>query len=142
MALGMIRRARRHGLSFDWVAADGGYGKEPWFLDALDDDGERFLVDVHADRTIYLADPAPRIPERRGRGRTPTRRVAEAAPTRVDHWAAAQPASAWRRMSCATARRGRFWPSSWAVASLSGTARPGRRGTGTCWCDGRSVAAS
>jgi len=106
MALGMIRRARRHGLSFDWVAADGGYGKQPWFLDALDDDGERFLVDVHADRTIYLADPAPRIPERRGRGRTPARPVTEAAPTRVDHWAAAQPAAAWRRMKLRDGEKG------------------------------------
>jgi SRSO17 transposase len=102
----MIRRARRHGLTFDWVAADGGYGKEPWFLDALDDDGERFLVDVHADQAIYLADPAPRVPERRGRGRTPTRPVTEAAPTRVDHWAAAQPVTAWRRMKLRDGEKG------------------------------------
>jgi SRSO17 transposase len=106
IALGMIRRARRHGLTFDWVAADGGYGKEPWFLNALDDDGERFLVDVHADQRIYLADPAPRVPERRGRGRTLTRPVTAVAPTRVDTWAAAQPATAWRRMTLRDGEKG------------------------------------
>ena len=106
IALGMIRRARRIGLAFDWVAADGGYGKEPWFLDALDDEGARFLVDVHCDQTIYLTDPAPRVPERRGRGRTPTRRVTEVAPTRVDAWAAAQPATAWRRMKLRDGEKG------------------------------------
>lgn len=106
IALGMIRRARRHGLAFDWVAADGGYGKERWFLDALDDDGERFLIDVHSDQTIYLIDPAPRVPERLGRGRTPTRPVTEVAPTRVDTWAAAQPATAWRRMKLRDGEKG------------------------------------
>ena len=107
IALGMIRRARRHGLSFDWVAADGGYGKETWFLEALDDDGERFLVDVHADQMIYLTDPAPYVPERRGRrGRAPMRPVTEATPLRVDAWASAQPATAWRRMKLRDGEKG------------------------------------
>jgi SRSO17 transposase len=51
----VIRRARRNGLAFDWVAADGGHGKEPWFLNALDDEGARFLVDVHSDQTTLLS---------------------------------------------------------------------------------------
>lgn len=106
IALGMIRRARHHGLAFDWVAADGGYGKEPWFLEALDDDDERFLVDVHSNQMIHLADPAPHVPARRGRGRTPTRPVTEFAPTRVDTWAAAQPAMAWRRMKLRDGEKG------------------------------------
>ena len=94
IALGMIRRARRNGLSFDWVAADGGYGHLPWFLTELDDEGERFLVDVHSDQTIYLQDPAPRVPQRQGKGRTPTRPISETAPIRVDHWVATQPLDA------------------------------------------------
>ena len=77
IALGMIRRARRNGLSFDWVAADGGYGHLPWLLTQLEDEGERFLVEVHCDQTVYLQDPAPRVPERRGRGRAPSRPVTE-----------------------------------------------------------------
>jgi SRSO17 transposase len=107
IAQGMIRRARRHGLSFDGVAADGGDGKETWFLEALDDDGERFLVDVHADPMIYLTDPAPDVPERRGRrGRVPMRPVTEARPLRVDAWASAQPATAWRRMRLRDGEKG------------------------------------
>ena len=52
IALGMIRRARRNGLSFDWVAADGGYGHLPWPLTQLEDEGERFLVEVHCDQRL------------------------------------------------------------------------------------------
>lgn len=106
IALGMIRRARRNGLSFDWVAADGGYGHLPWFLTELDDEGERFLVDVHSDQTIYLQDPAPRVPQRQGKGRTPTRPISETAPIRVDHWVATQPLDAWRRMKLRDGEKG------------------------------------
>jgi SRSO17 transposase len=106
IALGMIRRARRNGLSFDWVAADGGYGHLPWLLTQLEDEGERFLVEVHCDQTVYLQDPAPRVPERRGRGRAPSRPLTEMSPTRVDAWAAAQPASAWRRMKLRDGEKG------------------------------------
>jgi len=80
--------------------------KEPKFLDSLDDEGARFLVDVHSDQMIYLTDPAPRVPERRGRGRTPTRPVTDIAPIRVDVWATAQPAVAWHRMKLCDGEKG------------------------------------
>jgi len=64
LALEMVRRARENGLRFSWVGADGGYGKGPGFCMALDQMGERFVVDLHSDFTVYLDDPAPYIPEK------------------------------------------------------------------------------
>jgi len=106
IALGLIRRARRPSLSFDWVAADGGYGHLPWFLTELDDEGERFLLEVPSDQTIYLDDPAPTRPERPGRGRAPMRLTSTAIPTDVTTWASAQPAHAWRRMKLRDGEKG------------------------------------
>ena len=47
---------------------------------------------------MYLEDPQLRLPEWSGRGRCPTRPVTTGVPVRVDAWAAAQPASSWRRL--------------------------------------------
>ena len=78
LALELVREARAKGVRFSWVGADGGYGKEPAFLGALDDDGELFIVDVHRNQMICPEDPAPSVPEKKpGRGRRPSRRVAQ-----------------------------------------------------------------
>ncbi|MEE4266365.1 MAG: IS701 family transposase [Desulfobacteraceae bacterium] len=74
LAIEIVRSARKRGLCFGWVGADGGYGKGPGFCMALDRMGERFVVDLHSDFTVYLDDPAPYIPEKRNkRGRQCTR---------------------------------------------------------------------
>jgi SRSO17 transposase len=74
LALEMVRQARQRGLGFGWVGADGGYGKGPGFCMALDQMGERFVVDLHSDFTVYLDDPQPYLPEKRkGPGRPFTR---------------------------------------------------------------------
>jgi SRSO17 transposase len=106
IALGMVRRARRHGLAFDWVAVDGGYGHLPWLLTTLEDDGERFLADVHENQSIYLADPSPtHRPQRGKKRRAPTRVTAETAVTVAD-WVARQPDQAWRRMKIRDGEKG------------------------------------
>lgn len=73
LALQSVRHQRARGVRFDWVLVDGGYGKEPWLLRALDGDGEVFIADVHPNRIrdqhIYLDDPKPQIPERPRSGR-------------------------------------------------------------------------
>jgi SRSO17 transposase len=74
LGLEIVRHARESGLRFGWVGADGGYGKGPGFCMALDQMGERFVVDVHSDFRVYLDDPEPYIPEKRNkRGRHFTR---------------------------------------------------------------------
>lgn len=99
LALEIIRSARANGIRFAWVGADGGYGKEPDFLTALDKDNEVFMVDVHKDEPIYLEDPAPYLPEKKGNHKTPTKLVSAVKPMRVDTWAAGQPKTSWQRIA-------------------------------------------
>jgi SRSO17 transposase len=108
-ALAMVKQARAGGLRFAWVGLDGGYGKEPWLLRALDAAGETFVADVHKSQVIYLTDPKPCIPPRAGgRGRRPGRLQAQTAGLRVDRWLAQQPSTAWRRVSLRDSTRGKL----------------------------------
>jgi SRSO17 transposase len=108
LALEMIQDARAKRIRFTWVGFDGGYGKEPDFLTALDNAGETFMADVHKDQTIYLEDPAPYLPEKKSKGRTPTRLVAATASMRVDKWAASQPEESWQRIAFRESTKGRL----------------------------------
>ena len=65
LALDIVRHARQNGLDYGWVGADAGYGKGPGFCLALDEIGERFVVDVHSDFHVYLQDPKPYLPEKK-----------------------------------------------------------------------------
>ena len=107
IALAMIRRQRKAGLHFDYVVFDGGYGHLPWFVRALDDDGEIFLAEVHSDQMIYLDNPYPAVPPRRSKkGRAPScLKSAQPAQT-VAAWAAAQPAEAWRHLALRDGEKG------------------------------------
>jgi SRSO17 transposase len=99
LALEMVRDARGQGLRYHWVGLDGGYGKEGWLLRSLDRDGETWVADVHCDQAVYLEDPKPVVPERHSpKGRVPSRLVAQTPSVRVDHWAAAQPESDWKKV--------------------------------------------
>ncbi len=71
-----------------------------WLLRDLDDEGETFLAEIHADQGIYLENPHPAPPERISpRGKAPGKLCAQAAAQTVTDWAQAQPDRAWRRLS-------------------------------------------
>jgi SRSO17 transposase len=107
LALELVRHARANGIRFRWVGADGGYGKDPAFLRQLDDEEERFLVDVHKDQRVYLDDPCPRRAERKGnKGPHPTRLITDQEPIRVDVWADQQPPSDWQLVTVRDTTRG------------------------------------
>jgi SRSO17 transposase len=107
MAFSMIHRLRREGLRFAYTVFDAGYGHLPWLLRALDGERETFLAEVHSDQAIYLADPAPAVPERISiRGKAPSRLQAQTVPLTVTAWAHAQPASRWRRLSVREGEKG------------------------------------
>jgi len=57
LALEIVRAARARGMRFAWVGVDGGYGKEPAFLRALDDAGEVFVADVHSTQMVLCGRP-------------------------------------------------------------------------------------
>jgi SRSO17 transposase len=107
LALEMIRHARKQGIGYRWVSFDGGYGKEPWLLRTLDRDSETWVADVHCDQLIYPEDPCPIVPERSSpKGRSPTRRIAQTAPARVDRWVGAQPETGWKEVALRDSTKG------------------------------------
>ena len=96
LAFEMVQRARRNGVRFSWIAADGAYGQDRALLRALDDAGERFVLDVHRDQRIFLEDP--QACSRRHEG--------SAQSVRLDQWAGSQPDSAWQKVWVRHATRG------------------------------------
>ena len=108
LALEMVDTAVRRGVRFGAIAVDGGYGKEPAFLRELDRRSHRFVADVHCDQRVYEQDPAPVVPPWSGRGRRPSQAVAQTCAVRVDEWATAQPAAAWRKMTVRQGERGKL----------------------------------
>jgi len=130
-ALAMVQQARADGLRFAWVGVDGGYGKEPWLLRALDAAGETFVADVHKSQIIYLTDPQPRVPQpAAGRGRHPARLQAQTPGVRVDQWLAQQPSTAWQRVTLRDSTRGKL-----VVEALSQRVWlwDGEEATAHCW---------
>lgn len=89
LALELVQRARRNGVRFAWVAADGGYGQDRVLLRALDDAGEKFVVDVHRNQRIFLEEPGQTAPEQ------PEGRRASGAPVSVESWVSQQSPEAW-----------------------------------------------
>lgn len=107
LAFEMVVHARQNGIRFSWVGVDGGYGKEPAFLRRLEDQGEVFVAEVHKDQQIYLEDPDPRVPERKGsRGKKPTQLQAQSASQRVDEWLKVQPVERWQKIAVRPGTRG------------------------------------
>ena len=56
-AIEMVKAAKENGVRFNWVGADGGYGKDPGFLGDLYDLNLMFVADVHKSQLIYFANP-------------------------------------------------------------------------------------
>ena len=83
--------------TLDWVVADEEYGKAGHFHDAMDELGQRYVVEVPVTTTVWTADPATCVPAPGARGRRPT------APTRegvlsVAAVAAGLAAGAWQAL--------------------------------------------
>jgi SRSO17 transposase len=92
LALELVRRARRNGARFAWIAADGGYGQDRALLRALDDEGETFIIDVHRNQRVLLEEPN-RSTQEGPEGRSPS-----AASVSAEAWVAQQPPEAWEKV--------------------------------------------
>lgn len=97
LAQEIIRHARHTGLHFEWIGMDGLYGQSLALLQTLQEQGEVFMADIHADRHIYLNDPKPFLPVAKGHGRKPLHFHSRAHPIEVRKWLKKQPATAWRK---------------------------------------------
>lgn len=87
-------------LLFDWLLCDEGFGKDPAFLDRLDQAKKLYLAEVPHSTRVWLVRPPTMLPPPTGRkGRPPQkeRLAPEAAPAvRVDEIAAQVPSDEWQ----------------------------------------------
>lgn len=87
LALDMIGESIDAGVEFGWINADSLYGQSYQFCRAIDQMGKDFVVDVHKDQQVFLADPKPYVPESSGkRGRRATRLKSEQSPVEVQQY--------------------------------------------------------
>jgi SRSO17 transposase len=107
LALELIDDAIALDLKFKVVEADAGYGKGLAFMLAIEARGKEFMVDVHVNQHVYLKNPTPYIPERKGiRGRTPTEYETDEKPVRVDALIKSIPSSKWERIEIRDSSKG------------------------------------
>ncbi len=109
LALEMVHAARARGMRFAWVGVDGGYGKEPAFLRALDDAGEVFVADVHSTQRVWREPPGLHVPApTSARGRRPCRQRAATDDMTVAQLVAEFRAADWTRCILRDSTRGRL----------------------------------
>lgn len=101
----IVRHARATGVRFEWVGMDGLYGQSLELLESLQAQGEIFLAEIHADRHVYLRDPAPYLPPQ-GAGRKRVRYHSDAQAIEVRKWVKKQPASAWCKKTLRNTTKG------------------------------------
>ncbi len=106
LALELVDTAIHHKVRFGHVVVDGGYGKDPAFLRALDARSLCFVADVHKSQRIWLSDPEPAVPKAHGRVRPAKKRCTAQPSQTMEQWAAQQPASAWKRISLRPGEKG------------------------------------
>ena len=107
LGLEIVRHARENNLRFGWVGADAGYGKGPGFCNALDEMGEAFVVDVHADFHVYLQDPKPYVPKKpHNRGRPFTKYRTDRESIEVRDVLTSIPAQRWKTVTLRKTTRG------------------------------------
>jgi len=108
IALEMVRHARSIGMDFGWVGADAGYGKGLTFIKDLHTMGEKFVVDVHSDFSVFLKPVEPYLPvkEESAVGRAPSRYRVDQQPVRINEWAKRQPQSTWKKVAVRASTKG------------------------------------
>jgi SRSO17 transposase len=109
LALEIVRHSREIGVRFEWVGMDGLYGQSLVLLQSLQSQGETFLAEIHADRHIYLTDPAPYLPSQKaGHGRPRLHYHSDAKAIEVRKWLKKQAASAWRKKTLRSTTKGKL----------------------------------
>jgi SRSO17 transposase len=72
IATQQIRRTRAAGhVTFGWITADELYGRDGNFLDALEEDDQRYVVEVPVNTSVWTEDPSTQLRSWCGNGRPP-----------------------------------------------------------------------
>jgi SRSO17 transposase len=53
----------RSSTRFDWITADAEFGRDGAFLDALEGRGQRYLLEIPCDTTVWLSEPVQQTPD-------------------------------------------------------------------------------
>ena len=130
IGLELLARTRQQGsVSFDWIITDEAYGQNGAFLDALEGLGQRYLVEVPKNITVWTVDPQTAVPPYRGRGRHPSRPNEEHVRS-VSAVAESLPASAWQVLQLRAGAKG---PLAFAFARLRVWAVRHEKPGPACW---------
>jgi len=112
-ALRMIRANLKLGVKFDWIGGDGLYGHNTELTRGLDAENLFYVLDVHKDELIYLAEPTFSIPPKKGtRGANPTKEKADKPALRIDEYFGNLIESQWDRVKIRKTVKG--WKYVWA----------------------------
>jgi SRSO17 transposase len=96
IAAEQIRRTRAAGhVTFDWITADELYGRDGNFLDALEEDGQRYVVEVPVNTSVWTEDPSTQMRTWCGSGRPPKNPRRDSVRS-VKNVAESLPAAAWQ----------------------------------------------
>jgi SRSO17 transposase len=110
LALALVRQARTEELSYNWVGGDEIYGNNRPLTDALEDDGEIFLMDISSTHQLWDRDPAGTVPaSAAGVGRPRTQRVVtdgQAVKKSAAQWTVAHLAKEGREIRLRSSTRG------------------------------------
>jgi SRSO17 transposase len=103
----LLERVKANGqVTFDWITADEVYGKNGKFLDGLEAQNQRYVVEVPSNTTVWTEDPSTQIPSPpAGRGR-PTTQPSRASVRSVRAIAAGLPKSAWQALQLRSGGKG------------------------------------
>jgi SRSO17 transposase len=130
IALELFDRARGHGVTFDWLVFDEGYGGKPEFLREVEGRKQRFVGEVPKTFTGWIH--APRVTQRpfrraKGRGRKTPRTLSGSQPAiRVENMLAYSPElrdQAWLRYRVKDGEKG---PMVWEVKHVRITVKDER----------------
>ena len=88
LALEMIQKAvKNNDFNFKWVGCDGAFGCDSEFRKGLPE-STLFFADVHCNQRVFKERPEWTIPERKGRGKAPTKATPSVAAIPVSAFAA------------------------------------------------------
>lgn len=109
LALEMIDQCIQNDVRFGWVGADGLYGHSIKFLRELEQRNLTYVMDLHCSDHVYISDPDPFQPEKKGpRGRSPNWRTDKSS-FRVDTWIKDTPDKTWERVYVRNTTAGELW---------------------------------
>jgi SRSO17 transposase len=106
IAAGLVRQTAALGVvNLDWVVADELYGRNGEFLDDLESLGQRYVVEVPVNTTVWTKDPASCVPPYGGRGPVPTKPTRESVASVVEVVSSLRPEQ-WRTLNLGQGAKG------------------------------------